>query len=199
MNVKQLLRTALVPTATAIAPVALATTVAWPAFGPTGHMALLSLCAFAAAGSLGAAFHRGRGGAGIGKVLDGLQAMTHGKGNLDTTFDTAAPGEAGQLGTSLNAFVTKVRTMVSDVTRCTEQIQEGVERFFQNSQNVASGAQDQSASMQEISAALEEMAQVVQGSAANAQQANELARGAETSATKGSSAMQRMVEAMGQI
>ena len=199
MNPTHLIRTAILPTVTAIVPVVLATTMAWPAFGPSGHTALLSLCGFAAAGSLGAAFRRSGNGSSLRPMIEGVRAMAEGKGTLEVTFDASTPGDAGTMAQSLNAFVARVRAMVTDVSRCTQQIQEGVESFFQNSQNVAGGASDQSASMQEISAALEEMAQVVQGSATNAQQANELARGAETSATKGSSAMRRMVEAMGEI
>ena len=54
-------------------------------------------------------------------------------------------------------------------------------------------------SLQGISAALEEMSVIVKGSATSAADAQTLAKAAESSAVRGTAAMQRMVEAMGAI
>ena len=54
-------------------------------------------------------------------------------------------------------------------------------------------------SLQGISAALEEMSVIVKGSATSAADAQSLAKAAESSALRGTAAMQRMVEAMGAI
>ncbi len=54
-------------------------------------------------------------------------------------------------------------------------------------------------SLQGISAALEEMSVIVKGSATSAADAQSLAKAAESSAVRGTAAMQRMVEAMGAI
>jgi len=54
-------------------------------------------------------------------------------------------------------------------------------------------------SLQGISTALEEMSGIVKGSATSAADAQSLAKAAESSAVRGTAAMQRMVEAMGAI
>jgi len=199
MNASTLLRQVLFPLATGLLPTSLATWMAWPAFGGSGHMALLGLCgASAALGLLGRQWLGGSGG-GLQAFTQRVKAMAEGQGNLSQHFEEQNAGDLQPLGAAMNQFVTKVRTTLVEVRNCTEQIETGTRKVMENGASVATGAQEQASSLQDITAALEEMTAVVTGSAQNAQDANELARGAESSAAKGSAAMQRMVEAMGQI
>ena len=199
MNVHTLTRQFLLPVATGLLPTSLATWMAWPAFGGSGHLALLGLCGASVALGLLSRHWQNGGSASIQTLTKRLRAMTEGQGNLSQNFEELADGEARELGSAMNQFVTKVRSTLVEVRACTEQIETGTSKVMQNSEAVATGAQEQSTSLQDITAALEEMTAVVTSSAQNAQDANELARGAESSAAKGSAAMQRMVEAMGQI
>jgi len=198
MTPTTILRQVLFPLAVGLVPTALATWLAWPAFGMQGHAALVGLCTGSAVlGLLG--MHWWNRGEATGKFTARLQAMTEGQGNLSQHFDEQGGGAQQALARSLNLFLAKVRATLVEARNCTKQIETGTQQVTNNGEAVATGAQEQATSLQDITAALEEMGTVVTGSAANAQSANELARGAESSAAKGSAAMQRMVEAMGQI
>jgi methyl-accepting chemotaxis protein len=64
------------------------------------------------------------------------------------------------------------------------------------SQTLAQGASEQAASIEETSASLEELSSMTRRNTENAQQANDLARGARTAADQGSADMQKMNHAM---
>ncbi len=199
MTATTILRQILFPLAVGLVPTALATWQAWPAFGTQGHLALLGLCAGSTLLGLGGMYWWNRHGDSTAGLTARLQAMTEGQGNLAQHFDERGGAAELALTKGLNQFVAKVRATLVEARNCTKQIEAGTQQVTHNGEAVATGAQEQSSSLQDITAALEEMGTVVTVSAANAQSANELARGAESCAAKGSAAMQRMVEAIGQI
>ena len=192
------LRRYLFALASGLLPTAAAAWLAWPAFGASGHLALVGLTTGATVLALIGAHWHARADGSTDAITARLRALAQGQGNLSQDFTAVASGHQA-LTEGLNQFLAKVRTTLLEARTCTKQIEASTMEVTNNGQTVATGAQEQATSLQDITAALEEMSTVVSGSAANAQSANELARGAESSAAKGSAAMQRMVEAMGQI
>ena len=80
-----------------------------------------------------------------------------------------------------------------------EQVGAASEQVAASGQSLAEGASEQASSLEETSSSLEEMASMTRQNAENAQQANNLATDASTSADKGGQAMNGMAHAMQEI
>jgi methyl-accepting chemotaxis protein len=188
----------LVAALAACAPTIVATVLSWPAFQLRGHVGMAALCAASAA--IGWWLRRNSDSGGVAGMTRLLQRWNgaDAKGS-DGPFDAVAGETLRPLARQLNQFTQRVQHTLAEVRDCTHKLATGTQGATASSREVAGNAQQQTSSLQTISAALEEMTTVVTGSAKTAEDASTIARSAENSATKGTAAMQRMVEAMGAI
>ncbi|MBL8755188.1 MAG: hypothetical protein JNK15_17925 [Planctomycetes bacterium] len=189
----------IVPALIACAPTLVATVLSWRAFYLRGQLTMVGLCAVSAA--IGWWLARTSGtGSGLGGITGLLKRWNGGDGNgSDGPFDAFADASTRPLARQLNQFTQRVQSTLAEVRDTTHKLAAGTQGATASSREVAGNAQQQTSSLQNISAALEEMTTVVTGSAKTAEDASSIARTAENSATKGTAAMQRMVEAMGAI
>lgn len=124
------------------------------------------------------------------EVLAAFDALA--AGNL--TFE--ANGVIRQPLASANAALNEV---MSQIQMAGEQIASGSGQVAASSETLSQGATEQASSLEEISATLNEMSAQTTTNAENASQANRLATEARDAAELGSSQMQSMVIAMGEI
>ena len=191
--------THLLPLATCL-PLAIATLLAWPAFGTRGRLGFVGMTAATFAVAVQQTFGARRRTRDLDTIATRLQQFA---GDQQATatgpFEQVATGELRQLACQLNAYVNGVQATFASVRTCTDKLANGTREASNTGRNVADNAEQQSTSLHSMSAALEEITALVTGTAKSAADASDLARTAEAAATKGTGAMQRMVEAMGEI
>jgi methyl-accepting chemotaxis protein len=199
---ERMLPKALIPLATSLLPVAGAAAVAWNDVGSSGQIVLGSLCAAAAAVGSWMAFSGTRSQRNYSRLAEHLRTMTADCELAPESEHSIAPGlsgEAREVAVRVDALVHRMRQTLDAVRHTTARVRDGAEATQRSTHAAASHAEQQATSLHSISAALEEMTTIVGETAKGAAGANEFARVAEASATKGSAAMQRMVEAMAEI
>ncbi len=181
-------------------PTVVVAAVSWSAFYTRGQMLLGAMIGASAVvgGAIGARAGRGNGQLAMANQLRQLMGKNAGAGCAGP-FDPFAHGDSTELAKQLNAFVGQVQHTMAAVRDFANNLAASTRETNQTSQTVAANAKEQSTSLQSISTALEEMTTIVSGSAKSAEDASSLARTAETAATNGTAAMQRMVQAMGEI
>lgn len=129
------------------------------------------------------------------EVVDALQRLANG----DLTFDIhprdgrdVLRGSLQKLGVDLNQILQQIQT-------ASEQIDSGSSQVSESAQALSDGAAQSAASVEEISSSMNEIGSQTSTSSEYAQQANQLASSARTSADRGSERMAEMINAMGEI
>jgi len=92
-----------------------------------------------------------------------------------------------------------IKRIINGLSAGADQTASAAGQVSGSSQSLAEGASEQAAAIEETSASVEEMGAMVKQNAGNAEEARTLASGASSNATKGTEAMERMTEAIGQI
>ncbi|HPF70719.1 MAG TPA: methyl-accepting chemotaxis protein, partial [Candidatus Krumholzibacteria bacterium] len=107
---------------------------------------------------------------------------------------------AGVLGFVINRLViVPVRRVAGHLLENVDELTNAAGGLAQTSRQVVDGANDQAASLQETSASLEQMAHQTRSNAGNADQAQDCARSALSSAQESSAAVTEMVSAINAI
>jgi methyl-accepting chemotaxis protein len=98
-----------------------------------------------------------------------------------------------------NGVINPITRVIEGLSAGAEQVESAAGQLSGSSQAMAEGASEQASGLEETSASLEEMASMAKQNAENSNQGNALAAEARTAATKGSEAMERMVDTIGEI
>jgi methyl-accepting chemotaxis protein len=117
-------------------------------------------------------------------------------GNLTRKITRDYQGSYGGLKTDINNTVDKLVQMVTDIRDTAEKVKQGAAEITSGNTNLSQRTEEQAASLEETSAAMEEITTTVQQNAANAVQANTLARGARETAENGGNVVGRAISAM---
>ena len=123
-----------------------------------------------------------------------LNAIANGKLTERVTRDYA--GSYAVLKNAVNSTIDQLLAVVSEIQGCTHQVKLGAVEISTNNINLSSRTEQQAASLEETSAAMEEITTTVQQNAANAVQANSLARAARETAENGGVVVSKAVAAM---
>lgn len=98
-------------------------------------------------------------------------------GDLTTHLDVYTKDEIGQMAAALNGAVERLHETMIQVANSAGNTSASSQQLAAASQAIAAGAQEQAASLEETSASLEEISSAIRESAANANNARELASG----------------------
>ena len=159
-------------------------------------MAALGALAIALAATLATVITRGivhALGAEPDEVSDAVQRVAD--GDLATSVSVRAGDSTSimaavqRMQTSLGNTVSRVRNGADGVATASAQIAEG-------NQDLSSRTEEQASALQQTSATMTELSTTVRSNSDNAQQANQLARGATGAATKGGEVVGRVVDTM---
>ena len=123
-------------------------------------------------------------------------------GNLMVSFDEKvhqSKDELGEITTSLNVFMEKLKEVISNVQVGSEQVSLTSSHLSSGSQQLSQGASEQASSAEEVSSSMEEMASNIQQNTDNAQQTEKISTEASLGMEKVASAAQESLNSIRQI
>jgi methyl-accepting chemotaxis protein len=135
----------------------------------------------------------------LSRAVAVMQDLAQGHGDLTKRLDIDSKDELGELAHWFNAFMEKLRDIVSQVIAGADQVSEGSRVVAESAQMVAQGAQTQSASVQQVSAAVDQLVNSIEAVQALATESDNLARLSRESALRGSQAVEKSLAAMAAI
>jgi len=118
------------------------------------------------------------------------------RGDLTISMRGTFQGEFAQLQSRLNASLSTLTTMVTQISQAAQSINSAAADISDGNANLNTRTQEQSSSLEETASSLEELTATVKQNANNANQANQLAAGARDSAEKGGQVVGSAVSAM---
>jgi methyl-accepting chemotaxis protein len=127
----------------------------------------------------------------ISSVIDSLS-----NGDLTATMTGEYQGEFASLRDQLNASMGTLGTMVTQIGQAADTINSGARDIAEGNSNLNTRTQEQSSALEETASSLEELTATVKQNANNANQANQLASGAQVAAENGGQVVSAAVAAM---
>ena len=122
-----------------------------------------------------------------------------GDGELSIDITVTSKDELGQLLSSMQDMLEKLKRVVIDVMGATDNVASGSQQLSSTSEQMAQGATEQAASIEEVSSSVEEMAASIRQNAENAQQTEKIAMRTAEDAASGGEAVEKTVDAMKEI
>jgi methyl-accepting chemotaxis protein len=119
----------------------------------------------------------------------------------DLAFDICVQGkdEAARLLETLERMRASLSSVVSNVRRNSESVATASSEISQGNNDLSSRTEQQASALQQTAASMEELGTTVRHNADNARQANQLAMGAATVASKGGEVVGQVVDTMREI
>jgi methyl-accepting chemotaxis protein len=117
-------------------------------------------------------------------------------GDLTQTTQVTSNDEVGDLITSLNGTVERLRTVVTDAVTASQNVSAGSQELSASAEQLSQGATEQASAAEEASSSMEEMAANVKQNAENAGQTEKIAHQSAKDAEASGIAVGRAVEAM---
>ncbi len=133
----------------------------------------------------------------ISDTVDVLGALV--QGDLTHKIESEYEGAFNQLKTDANETVSKLTTIMTDITAHADTVFTGSMKIADSNSMLNERTVSQAANLQETAASMEEMTATVQQNADNARQADDLASTAREQAQSGSSVVNSAVSAMQEI
>ncbi|QDU35113.1 Methyl-accepting chemotaxis protein PctC [Poriferisphaera corsica] len=135
----------------------------------------------------------------IQNVVDSLNDISQGEGDLTVRLTINSKDELGNLAQAFNVFVEKVHDTISDVMRLTLDVASASTQIAASSEEIAAGMEEQSGQVQEISTAVEEMSASINEVAQKSHDANSSAGDAKQVALDGGDIVQQTMSGMNEI
>lgn len=117
-------------------------------------------------------------------------------GDLTKTIAVTTNDEVGDLLTSLNGTVERLRSVVSEALTAAQNVSAGSQELSASAEQLSQGATEQASSAEEASSSMEEMAANVKQNAENANQTEKIAAQSAKDAEASGVAVGRAVQAM---
>ena len=117
-------------------------------------------------------------------------------GQLNHAITTQRRDEVGDLLRALGAMQVQLRKLVGDVRASADNISTASAEVAHGNADLSQRTEEQAAALEETAASMEQLSSTVTQNADNAQQANQLARGASTAAIKGGEVVGQVVTTM---
>ena len=132
------------------------------------------------------------------KVLNDTSASISelSEGRLTRMVATEYSGSYDKLKHDINQTIAKLVEVVSEISETGMVVKEYAREISSGNANLSQRTEEQAASLEETSAAMEQITTTVQQNAANASQANTLARGARETAENGGAVVGKAISAM---
>ena len=134
---------------------------------------------------------------GLSETVRMMSALA--KGDLTQRVTGDFKGSFLQLKTDANSMAEKIRAIARRISGASREVQGATREIASGVADLSSRTEHQASSLEETSASMEELATTVRQNAGNAQEANQMAAAASTSAVNGGEIATRAVAAMGKI
>jgi methyl-accepting chemotaxis protein len=130
----------------------------------------------------------------VGRVLGALA-----EGDLTVTMAGNYQGKFSTLQDDASRTVSQLTEIISQIKEATDTIGTASAEIASGNSDLSSRTEQQAASLEETASSMEELTSTVKLNAENAQQANQLAKGASDVAVKGGNVVGQVVHTMGEI
>lgn len=134
---------------------------------------------------------------GLSQTVRMMSALA--SGDLTQRVEGEFKGSFLQLKTDANTMADKIRTIARRISGASREVQGATREIASGVADLSARTEHQASSLEETSASMEELATTVRQNAGNAQDANQLAAAASTSAVAGGEIATRAVAAMSKI
>lgn len=135
----------------------------------------------------------------VKKVVESLQDMSEGEGDLTVELPVTSSDEVGDLSRYFNQFIAKIRTVIKDVKFSTETLAEVAFQINDTSQGISESASTQAANIEETTSTLEQIEANVISNTENAKVTDDLAQKTSRQSEDGGKAVMETLEAMKMI
>lgn len=121
------------------------------------------------------------------------------KGDITESYELKRNDEIGEMTTSLNSMMIKLREIITSIRLNSDNLASGSAEIASSAQTISQGANEQAASIEEISSSIEEMATTIQQNSQNAQVTKRSSQKAAKRMRETQNAMNSTIDAMKQI
>ncbi|QQE13199.1 methyl-accepting chemotaxis protein [Planctomycetota bacterium] len=135
----------------------------------------------------------------ISEVVDNLNEISQGEGDLTVRLNATSKDELGDLANAFNQFVEKVHDTIADVMRLTLDVASASTQIAASSEEIAAGMEEQAGQVQEISTAVEEMSSSITEVAQKSHEANSSAGESKSVALEGGEIVGQTMSGMNEI
>ena len=135
----------------------------------------------------------------INQMLDAVENLRAGEGDLTLRLPDFGSNEIGQTAASLNGFIQRIQLIMQDIKTAVTSVSTASLQLNATAESFKTNAGTQAGSVEETSAALTQISVSITQNADNAQSTNTLASQAASSTTEGSEAVKQTVLAMKEI
>ena len=126
-----------------------------------------------------------------------IRAMS--EGDLTQKITDDYEGTYAEIKNDINATIDKLEDVIGQIVESSEFFKSTSEEIAAGNNNLSQRAEEQASTLEETASSMEELTGTVKNNADNAQQANQLAAGARTTAEKGGDVVKEAVIAMEEI
>lgn len=120
-------------------------------------------------------------------------------GNLDADIEATSGDEIGMLQLAFQKMLNNTNDVMHNINDASSQVASGAKQVSGASITLAQGATEQASTVEQLSASIEEISSQTRLNADNANQANTLAKKAQTAAINGNEQMKNMLKSMSEI
>ncbi|QDU34766.1 Methyl-accepting chemotaxis protein PctB [Poriferisphaera corsica] len=133
------------------------------------------------------------------EVVDGMNDISQGEGDLTKRLDRKTDDEVGDLADAFNNFAEKVHDIILNVSLTTQEVAGAATEIAASSEEIAQGMSEQNAQVTEVSSAIEEMSASIVEVASRSHEAKDYADNAKDLAESGGNIVSQTVNGIKQI
>ncbi|MFT7673467.1 MAG: methyl-accepting chemotaxis protein [Gammaproteobacteria bacterium] len=135
----------------------------------------------------------------LNEMVDALQDVAAGEGDLTRLLKVKSGDEIGQLAAAFNQFSDKVRSVVLEVSDCARELTVSAQQMDQVATNTNSDIKNQSHQIDQVFASIEDMSSQVKSVVDSTVQAAELAEQTSETAATGKSVVDQSLSSSSQL
>lgn len=121
------------------------------------------------------------------------------EGDMSHKIEKDYHGEFGEVKNNINTTIANIEQIVASLREISDEVGVSAQEIFSGNNNLSARTEQQASNLEQTAASMEELTGTVRNNADNAQQANQVATRARSSAEKGGEVVSRAMAAMEQI
>ncbi|MCQ4295892.1 methyl-accepting chemotaxis protein [Pseudomonas stutzeri] len=133
------------------------------------------------------------------RLLDRLQQIADGDGDLRARLEVRSADELGQLGNAFNRFLDRLQPMIAEVGRVTAEVESAARGMASMAETNDQLISSEHAAVDQVTTAATEMSAAVHEVALNAQNASDAARAAESQSRQGAAVVSSTIRSIRQL
>lgn len=132
-------------------------------------------------------------------IIDSLDNIASGEGDLTRRLDASGKDEAAQLAKAFNAFVEKIQVLIRDASASGLKLTNSAQQLTEISVDTKLNVNQQESKIEQVATAINEMASTVQEVARHATEASTAAQQADSESTNGQSVVTQVISSINDL